>query len=119
MATSQPAFAAGTITTTTIQQDTSFRIGPSDSMRYKKAIKANVKNTIAAINQSNWPAAAKDEARTLAAAMGRLPKKINGLKITSKVRVGTSKASNVASYIGTFKRNGYTFCWQSNVAYVD
>ena len=51
MAISQPAFAAGTITTTTVQQDTRFRIGPAEAKGYKKAINANVKKTIAAINR--------------------------------------------------------------------
>src|SRR4029450_4272625 len=85
MATSQPAFAAGTITTTTIQQDTRFRIGPAEAQGYKKAIKANVTKTIAAINQSNWPAPAKNDARVLTAHMGRLPQKTQGLTITSTV----------------------------------
>jgi len=112
-----PTIAAGWIGAFVIVQDSSHFTSPPRKQFYVKAKAEAEANTEAALRQSSWSPEAKTAAETLPHALTLLPQVVPGLDITSKQEAGRAKGSNIANYEGTYKQNGYTFCWQSLVVF--
>src|SRR4029077_2403830 len=110
---------AGWIGAFVIVQDSSHFTGPPRKQFYSKAKAEAEAKTEAALLQSSWLREAKTAAEPLPHALTLLPQRVPGLDITSKQKVGRAKGSNIANYEGTYKRNGYTFCWQSLVVFAN
>src|SRR5262245_11183407 len=108
---------AGWIGALVILQDSSHFTSPPRPRFYVKAKAEAEAKTEAALRQSSWLPEAKTAAEPLPHALTLLPQRVPGLDITSKQKVGRAKGSNIANYEGTYKSNGYTFCWQSLVVF--